>query len=531
MAFLHSTKTSAGTGADPCEIGDVWSLRPPATILVIFGATGDLARRKLLPALANLANDSLLPDKFGIIGASRSTVSDAEFRARIQKDARVHSRRNIPDKVLADLLARCFYTPLDANKSEDFQALKVRLEEIEKELLESRSGERLNVVFYMATAPELFVQITEGLVASGLVSALGNSTVGMDARSSIIVFEKPFGRDLASARELNLRLRQHLSEEQIYRIDHYLGKETVQSILGFRFKNRIVEPLLCKEHVDSIQISICEEVGVEGRAGYFDTTGILRDIVQNHALQMLALLCMSAPGSLLDADSIRNQKSELLRHVRIMNPSEVASRVVRGRYASGTSGGKAVAAYIDEPGVEPSRRTETYVALALDMPTSWRWSGVPIFIRAGKRLKKRVTEITVVFKEPPANLSPECSVAPRNVLSFQVQPTEGIRFTVNSKHTGPRMAMRPVDMDFNIPAVFGVPSPDAYERLLLDAMNQDATLFTRNDEIEAAWQILEPVFTAWDSEGVPLFEYAAGSWGPEQAQALLAPHGTYWIEF
>lgn len=530
MTSPYDAQDSIGAISDPCEIGNVWSLKPPATVLVIFGASGDLARRKLLPALANLASDSLLPERFSIIGAARSNFSDDEFRARVRHDVQMHSRRSIPEDVLVDLADHCFYSPLDANKSEDFETLKFRLEEVAKRL-----GGPLNIVFYMATAPELFVKVTEGLVTRGLVdgSLVSSgliSQLGDQFRSSIVVFEKPFGRDLASAQELNRQLRQHLAEEQIYRIDHYLGKETVQSILGFRFKNRIVEPLLCKEHVDSIQISICEDIGVEGRAGYFDTTGILRDIVQNHALQMLALLCMSAPGSLLDADSIRNQKSELLRHVRIMSPSELASRVVRGRYTSGSVGSQTVAGYLDEPGVDPSRETETYVALALDMPTSWRWSGVPVFIRAGKRLKKRVTEITVVFKDPPANLSPECSVAPRNVLSFQVQPTEGIRFTVNSKHTGPRMAMRPVDMDFNIPTAFGVPSPDAYERLLLDAMNHDATLFTRNDEIEAAWRILEPVFAAWDAGGVPLFDYRAGSWGPKQAQDLLTQHGTHWME-
>ena len=349
-------------------------------------------------------------------------------------------------------------------------------------------------------------------------------------RKTAIVVEKPFGYDVPSARALNNELRENLAEEQIFRIDHYLGKETVQNILVFRFGNGIFEPLWNSRYIDSIQISVCEDIGVGSRADYFDKNGILRDIVQNHVLQMLALLCIEPPLSLSDADSIRDEKVKVLRMVKRLTPDEVLHQTVCARYSPGFIKGQPVKGYSEEEGVGSASRTETYIALKLGID-NWRWSGVPIYIRAGKRLPKRITEISVMFKRPPNALfhGRQVSSLTQNVLSIQVQPQEGISLSINSKPPGPRIRLRTVNMDFTYDDSFGIPSPDAYERLLLDAMKGDATLFTRDDEIEAAWDLLAPILDSWKNNAkVPLHEYSAGSWGPEDAAQLLAPSGHSW---
>jgi glucose-6-phosphate 1-dehydrogenase len=314
-----------------------------------------------------------------------------------------------------------------------------------------------------------------------------------------------------------------LAEEQIYRIDHYLGKETVQNILVFRFANGIFEPLWNRKYVDHIQISVCEDIGIGTRAAYFDQNGILRDIVQNHVLQMLALLCIEPPNSLSDADSIRDEKAKVLRSIKRMTPEEVRANTVRAQYTKGTVGGEPAVGYLEENGVAPDSKTDSYVALKLEID-NWRWSGVPIYIRAGKRLPKRITEITIFFNKAPDSLFKGRQVGEleHNVLSIQVQPKEGMSLRISSKPPGPRMRVRPVEMDFTYDSSFGVASPEAYERLLLDVMKGDATLFTRNDEIEESWDLLAPIFKEWEnSNPPPVHEYEAGTWGPVEADQLI----------
>jgi glucose-6-phosphate 1-dehydrogenase len=505
---------------NPFVEGENRIIRPPSTALVIFGASGDLTNRKLIPALANLAQDEYLPTGFVVIGASRTPLSDEEFREKLKEAVQKHSRQPIKEDIWKRFSENIFYQALDGTKQEDFSALKQRLEALGKE-----RQERFNYLYYFATSPKFFGEIARNLKVAGLVEEPSSRE-----RTTSIVVEKPFGYDVLSARALNHELRENLAEEQIFRIDHYLGKETVQNILVFRFGNGIFEPLWNSRYIDCIQISVCEDIGVGSRADYFDQNGILRDIVQNHVLQMLSLLCIEPPLSLSDADSIRDEKVKVLKMIKRLKVEEVASQTVRARYAPGFIKGQPVNGYIEESGIDPSSRTETYIALKLGID-NWRWSGVPIFIRAGKRLPKRITEISVMFKRPPSALfqGRQVSSLTQNVLSIQVQPREGISLSINSKPPGPRIRLRTVNMDFTYDDSFGIPSPDAYERLLLDAMKGDATLFTRDDEIEAAWDLLSPILESWQNPSeVPLYEYPAGSWGPEDADNLLAPSGHSW---
>lgn len=495
-------------------------VRPPATVLVIFGASGDLTSRKLIPALCNLAEDQYLPENFIVIGSSRSKLSDDDFRAKVHEGVKKHSRRPISPAVWDAFAANLHYQPLDGEKPEDFEALKQRIE-----TLTAPYKVRFNYVYYLAMAPQFFGPIASNLKEVGLIEDYSK-----EARQTSVVVEKPFGHDLESARELNRVIRQSLAEEQIYRIDHYLGKETVQNILVFRFANGIFEPLWNRKYVDHIQISVCEDIGIGTRAAYFDQNGILRDIVQNHVLQMLALLCIEPPISLSDADSIRDEKAKVLRSIKRMTPEEVRSNTVRAQYAHGHIGTEACVAYRDEKGVAEGSTTDSYVALKLEID-NWRWSGVPIYIRAGKRLPKRITEITIFFNKAPDSLFKGRNIGEleHNVLSIQVQPKEGMSLRISSKPPGPRMRVRPVEMDFTYDSSFGVASPEAYERLLLDVMKGDATLFTRNDEIEESWDLLAPIFEAWSSaKPPPLYEYPAGTWGPPEADQLLAGSKHSW---
>lgn len=498
-------------------------LRPPRTALVIFGATGDLTTRKLIPALCNLAQDGYLPQDFIVIGASRQKLSDQEFRDRVFKGVKEFSRRPITDQVWERFSKNVYYQAVGFSALEDFINLRTRLEELGQQCAES-----LNYLYYLATSPEFFSAIATHLKQAGLVEPVQSTK-----RTTSIVIEKPFGRDLESARALNHDLTQSFDERQIFRIDHYLGKETVQNILVFRFANGIFEPLWNHKYIDHIQISVAETVGVGSRAGYFDQTGILRDIVQNHVLQVLSLLCIEPPIS-LDADSIRDEKTKVLKCIRRYTREEARANSVRAQYSAGHIDAKAVPAYKDEKGVAKGSSADTFVALKLAID-NWRWSGVPIYVRAGKRLPKRISEITVFFKQVPDTLfrGLEGCELEQNVLAIQIQPEEGISLKVSSKPPGPRMRVSPVVMEFNYGNSYGVPSPEAYERLLLDAMKGDATLFTRNDEIEEAWDLLAPIFDLWenfskDSESAIVHDYQAGSWGPKAAADLLRVQGHRW---
>ncbi|RMG42946.1 MAG: glucose-6-phosphate dehydrogenase [Candidatus Dadabacteria bacterium] len=500
--------------------GESRIVRPPSTALVIFGASGDLTHRKLLPALYNLYCDDYLPVNFLIIGASRTRLSDQDFRDSARESVASYSRRELDSEKWAGFSKNMYYQPTDASKESDISELGKRIE-----ALCQGCHRDFNYLYYLATAPRFFAPISANLKKAGLVE---DPEQGM-RRTSLIV-EKPFGHDLESARELNAKLRQNFAESQIFRIDHYLGKETVQNILVFRFANGIFEPLWNNKYVDHIQISFAESIGVGSRASYFDRTGILRDVVQNHLFQILSLLCIEPPISLSDPDSIRDEKVKVLRSVRRLNKEEVAARVVRAQYDKGYINGEPVPGYLQEDGINSGSRAETYVAMRIEVD-NWRWSGVPIYIRAGKRLPRRITEITVFFKRPPGMLFRGRQVydLDYNVLAIQVQPEEGISLRISAKPPGPRLRVEPVIMNFTYGSSFGVPSPEAYERLLLDAMKGDATLFTRDDEIEEAWGILTPVLEVWkQDDAIPLYRYQAGSWGPLEADALLTASGHAW---
>lgn len=505
---------------NPFAEGENRIIRPPSTLLVIFGATGDLTSRKLIPALCNLAEDNYLPSNFIVIGSSRTKLTDEEFRAKVYEGVQKFSRRPISPAIWENFARNLHYQPCNGEVLSDFEALKSRMEDLCRPF-----SEQFNYVYYLAMAPQFFGPIASNLKSVGLIEQYSKGS-----RATSVVVEKPFGHDTESARDLNRVIRESLAEEQIYRIDHYLGKETVQNILVFRFANGIFEPLWNRKYVDHIQISVCEEIGIGNRASYFDQTGILRDIVQNHVLQMLALLCIEPPISLSDADSIRDEKAKVLRSVRRMSPAEVLKNTVRGQYTRGFVNGSEVPGYLEEKDVVATSKTDTFVGLKLEID-NWRWSGVPIYIRAGKRLPKRITELTIFFNKAPDSLFRGRQVAEleHNVLSIQVQPKEGMSLRISSKPPGPRMRVRPVEMDFTYDNSFGVASPEAYERLLLDVMKGDPTLFTRADEIEESWDLLSPVFQSWaSSEPPPVHEYQAGTWGPAAAADLLRPQNHRW---
>ena len=499
---------------NPFNIAGDESLKVEPCIVVIFGASGDLTKRKLVPALYNLSVDGLLPAHFSLVGFARRGWSDEEFRAQLSEGVASHSRRKPIDKeVWQEFSEHSHFVSSSFDEAEGYGELKKKLDEIE-----ASSGVRCNRVFYLATSPDFFQMISQNLKLAGL---LERSESGSLPR---VIVEKPFGHDLASAQELNTALLNCMSEEQIFRIDHYLGKETVQNLLVFRFSNGIFEPIWNHKYIEHIEISVCESIGLGSRAGYFDSVGILRDIVQNHALQLLCLVCLEPPVE-FEADAVRDEKVKVLRSIRRLSEKDVRSKVIRARYQSGSVSGDPVEGYLAEPGVDQKSTTETYVSLALSID-NWRWAGVPIFLRAGKRLAKRVTEISVHFRNVPHRLfeGQDVQNVKPNILSFQIQPDEGISFKISSKPPGPKVRVQSVNMDFSYGASFGVEPPEAYERLLLDGMRGDATLFTRNDEIEEAWDLLEPIFQAWNERGAsahPVYGYEAGTWGPSVADELL----------
>ncbi|HEX6712723.1 MAG TPA: glucose-6-phosphate dehydrogenase [Thermoleophilaceae bacterium] len=478
------------------------------TTLVIFGASGDLAKRKLLPAIYNLAHEGALPERFNLIGCARSEWSDDEFRDVAKEAIEKFSRRKPDATVLDGLLSAARYVPGTFDDPELFG----KIDQIaEAEDLEA--GIHFNRVFYLSTAPQFFETIAEQLGRSGL-----NKHLESEVR---IVVEKPFGHDLASALHLNSALLSVFEERQIYRIDHYLGKETVQNTLVLRFANGIFEPVWNRSYVDHVQITASEEVALEGRAGYYDTAGALRDLIQNHLLQLLMLTSMEPPVS-FSANDIRDEKVKVLHAIKPPTVDEVPQMAVRAQYSAGNAGGKDVAGYLEEEGVKEGSSTETFAAVRLKVD-NWRWAGIPFYIRTGKALARKTTEIVITLKPVP-HLAFEqqgsLGVHP-NQLILAVQPNEGVSMSLMAKIPGSRMRVRPVNMEFLYGTSFLSQSPEAYERLILDTMRGDATLFARNDEVEAAWRIVDPILEAWSKDTDPVPQYAAGSPGPAEQDTIL----------
>ena len=480
---------------------------PEPFALTIFGASGDLTQRKLIPALYSLAYNDYLPDRFAVVGAARTELSDEAFRERMRAAVEAHGREGFRTDVWERLAAGMRYVAADFG-DENETRLTDRLASLDDEL-----GIRGNRVFYLAVPPDAIETIT---------AALGKrrSHTGWTR----LIVEKPFGTDLESARRLNERILRHFREDEIYRIDHYLGKETVQNMLVLRFANGIFEPIWNRQFVDHVQITVGEAIGIEGRSVFYEQAGAMRDIVQNHLLQLLALTAMEPPIE-FSAEAVRNEKVKVLRAVRTPGPSEV----VRGQYAAGYVEGKAVPGYRDEPGVAPDSLTETYVAAKLSID-NWRWADTPFYIRAGKRLARRETAIAIQFKRVPHPLFGTQAVAGLrpNVLLVHVQPDEGVSLAVGAKVPGQGLTIQNVHMDFLYGGAFRTGLPEAYERLILDCLLGDATLFTRADEIEEQWALVDSMIATWQRERPVFPNYAAGTWGPASADELLHRDGRSW---
>jgi glucose-6-phosphate 1-dehydrogenase len=479
--------------------------------VVIFGATGDLTRRKLVPALYNLAHEGQLPTGFAVVGFARRPKSHDAFRAELRAGAEQFSRfRPINTAVWETFAQSVFYHQSEFGNADGYAGLSQLLQQLDRD--RGTAGNRL---FYLATAPGEFEAVLRQLNTNGL------------SRQGRIVVEKPFGRSLATARDLNAALARVFDERRVYRIDHYLGKETVQNILVMRFANEIFEPLWNAKYVDHVQITVAESLGVEGRGGYYDQSGALRDMVQNHMMQLLALTAMEPPIS-LEPEVIRDEKVKVLRAIRPIPADEVNKFTVRGQYAAGSMAGKAVGGYPGEPNVAPGSRTETFVALKLFID-NWRWAGVPFYLRHGKRLPRGVAEIAIQFKAPPSVLFAADCATPLtpNALVLRIQPDEGIAIRMNAKVPGTALNIQPVKMDFRYGGSFGTRSPEAYERLLHDAIAGDPTLFIRSDETERSWQIMDALLTGWQ-EAPPPFPYESGTWGPTEADTFIQRDGREW---
>jgi glucose-6-phosphate 1-dehydrogenase len=486
----------------------------PPTTLVIFGATGDLAHRKLLPALYNLAHEGALPERFNLVGVARREMADEEFRASARDSITKFSRREPDPTVLDGLLGRMHYVGFSFDDQEGYGRLSQAIDRLDEE-----GGGKLNRAYYLSTAPEYFAIIVKALREADL-----NYDEDVDVRC---IIEKPFGVDLESARELQQVVEHVFREQQVYRIDHYLGKETVQNVMAFRFANFMFEPVWNRNYIDHIQITAAEDIGIGSRAGYYDQAGALRDLVQNHMLQLLTLVCMEPPAT-FEADKVRDEKVKVLQAITPPTPDEVRRDTVRAQFTAGMEGGEEVEGYLDAEGVPQDSKTETYAALRLEVH-NWRWAGVPIFLRTGKRLTRKVTEIAVQLKPVPhlAFQSHGSVGVQPNQLVLTMQPNEGVSLSLGAKIPGSRMRIRPVNMEFLYGTSFMSQSPEAYERLIMDAMRGDATLFTRVDEVEAQWKIIDPILEAWSKIPGPLPQYPAGSAGPAEADELLEP-GQRW---
>ena len=489
---------------------------PDACTMVIFGASGDLTNRKLIPALYNLDVDGFLPKNFAVIGFARKPKTDESYRAEMYEAVKEFSRtKPIDEAIWAEFAQRLHYAQSDYGNPDDYEKLNERLREIDG--AHDTKGNRL---YYLATPPEAYPTIIEHIGESSLCK----NFEGAWAR---IIVEKPFGHDLASARDLNTHTHKYFREEQIYRIDHYLGKETVQNILVFRFANGIYEPIWNRRYIDHVQITVAEDIGVGNRGSYYDHAGVIRDIIQNHMLQLVALTAMEPPVE-FSADAVRNEKVKVLKALRV--DTTRGDGTIRGQYGPGKVGKSLAQGYTQEEGVPPESTTETYLAMKV-LIDNWRWAGVPFYIRSGKRLPKRVSEIAITFKMPPLLLFSDTmgqQIEP-NTLALNIQPDEGISLKFGSKVPGSGENIRPVIMDFKYGTSFDVPAPDAYERLILDCMLGDSTLFTRSDEVETAWSLLDSVFDRWNSGSGSFIElYRAGTWGPKQADDFIKADGRQW---
>jgi len=504
-------------GRQVAEVFDIdagLNRRPEPLALVVFGASGDLAHRKIFPALAALAEHGSLPDGFCVIGVARTDLSDEAFR-----ETAVAASGDEPPPRWVELAKNFRYVTGDYGDDTTFGRIAGVLSELDQTL--GTSGNR---VYYLATVPSLFGTVAEGLAAHGLNIP---SEGGSFAR---IVVEKPFGADLESAHQLDAELHACFREEQIFRIDHYMGKETVLNVLALRFANAIFEPIWNRRYVDHVQVTVAEDLGVEHRGNFYEHAGALRDIVQNHVMQVLALTLMEPPAT-MDASGIRDEKVKLLRSVVVRPAAEQVNYVVRGQYGRGVVNGEDVPAYREEDGVDPHSQTETYVAMHLAVD-NWRWAGTPVYVRTGKRLKKRATEVTTVFQRPPhlpfagqltRDLRPDA-------LTLRIQPDEGITLSFGAKVPGPAFRVRSVAMDFSYAESFPGRTADAYERLLLDAMIGDPMLFIRTDEVDQAWSIVTPILQSFADARPPLAQYPAGSWGPAEANRLIASGGHSWVD-
>ena len=485
---------------------------PGATTLVIFGASGDLTRRKLLPALYSLSRGQRLPARFAVVGVARTRMTDEQFREQFQESLREFAKVDArSDEVVRSLQSKMYFVSGEMDDPGLYTRLQDRLRAVGTE----------GVLYYLAIPPSAYGPVVERLEGAGLA---GTAERGWRR----VIVEKPFGTDLATARELNAQLHKHFREDQIFRIDHYLGKETVQNLLVLRFANGMFEPIWNRRYIDQVQITAAETVGVERRASYYEGAGALRDMVQNHLMQLLALVAMEPPTE-FSAASVRDRKMDALLAVQPVVGADEPPAVVRAQYREGWVAGSEVPPYRTEPGVAPDSRTETYVALRLKLD-SWRWAGVPFYLRTGKRLPKRTTEIAIQFHRPPLQIFKRVSPRPlaSDLIVINVQPDEGISLRFNAKIPGTRMQVAPVMMNFRYGNTFQGEVPEAYETLLLDAMLGDPTLFARHDFVEASWGLITPINEMWQSDAGPIPTYEAGEWGPPEADALIAKDGRRW---
>ncbi|MGO2659825.1 glucose-6-phosphate dehydrogenase [Mycetocola reblochoni] len=483
--------------------------------LIIFGVTGDLSRKKLMPAVYDLANRGLLPPGFALVGFARRDWEDQDFMEVVHASVKEHARTPFSEEVWKQLAQGIRFVSGEFGDDEAFAQLKETLD-----TLDTERGTNGNHAFYLSIPPKAFPQVTEQLRRSGLAEA------GSDEQWRRVVIEKPFGSDLKTARELNAVVESVFPADAVFRIDHYLGKETVQNILALRFANELFEPVWNGQHVDHVQITMAEDIGVGGRAGYYDGIGAARDVIQNHLLQLLALTAMEEPIS-FDAADLRAEKEKVLAAVSL--PENLDEATARGQYAGGWQGGEHVTGFLDEDGMDPASTTETYAAMKLNINTR-RWSGVPFYLRAGKRLGRRVTEIAIVFKRAPQYLFTESQTDQlgENAIVIRVQPDEGVTIRFGSKVPGAGTQVRDVTMDFGYGHAFTEASPEAYERLILDVLLGDPPLFPRHEEVELSWKILDPIEEFWADKGGPLEQYKPGTWGPTSADELLARDGRTW---